>query len=110
PEVFLCPESANDGLKVVARYPAKLVPGEGIDVYAINTLRQRPAPPCVLGRKLRDVSMYDGWSIGAKFLKILPRERSRRADDIAPKTDARRFFGGEQMSTDHILDIPAPVQ
>ena len=54
--------------------------------------------------------MHNGRSVAAKRGEIVAREGSGGGDDEAAELENRRFFDGEKMGADNVLDIDTAVE
>ena len=104
------PQAIEDVLEVVLRLPTQLLDGELVNVDPIYLREQGPIAGRVEILAVRKESMDHFRSIVPERFEIVAAERRRRRNDVATEADFRGLGDSQQMSTDNVLDVRAPVK
>jgi hypothetical protein len=100
----------EDATKVVVGDPTQLGASPGVVIDTVDAGKHLPSPSGVLSSLVVKEAANYGWGIADQLGSILPGERGSCADDVLGKPQNGGAVFSEQMSTDDVFDIDAPVE
>src|SRR6266478_8446454 len=104
------PQVLDDAAEVVPRLPSQSSSCQVVDVNAIDGRHHRPSTPPILRLVARSVALHDGGGIRAQLAQVLAGEWRGCADNESAKTDRGCLLHGQQVGTDDIFNVSAPIE
>src|SRR5262245_44040656 len=97
-------------MKVIARGPAELVSGSGIDIYSVDTREHLPATAGVLRFIVWHPALQHQGCVRAQVEQIVLRQGCGRTDDVTTEANGGSLLERQQMRAHDILEIHASVE
>jgi len=104
------PQAVEHMTEVEARTPAEFLPGTIVDVDTVDTWEHSPVAPAIHLLVLGEQAAKHAWAISAELKKMLRLKRTRRAHDVAVKSDFRSSLGCEDVRLNGIGEVDPSIQ